>query len=68
MRSEIKDACLKTGKKEEINMSKKNIMEKMIAKAAFNESKRMVNQQCGLYFYQPEIPEKVRELKKKYDN
>lgn len=43
------------------------LTEKLVAKAAYAQSSRLANQQCVYLFYQPEMPEKVKRLKKSHD-
>ena len=46
---------------------KKNIVGELISKAAYKTAQKKVNEICGSIFYQPEIPEVVKRLKRKND-
>ena len=55
---------LKEQKKEEEKYMKKLIIGKAIAKAAYKESEKQINEICNAFFYQPKLPEAVKKLKK----
>lgn len=41
-----------------------NKAEKILSKIAYRTAKQQVNSVCNVWFYQPEIPKKVKELRK----
>ena len=39
-------------------------VEKILSKVAYRSAKQQVNSVCSVWFYQPEIPNKVKELRR----
>lgn len=48
-------------------MKSKNKLKQLVAKVVYTVCEKNVNQQCYGFFYQPQIPAKVKALKKNYD-
>lgn len=44
-------------------MKRKSIVDKVLAKAAYSSAKINVNSNCKWFYYQAEVPKKVKELK-----
>ena len=42
----------------------KKIVDLLVAKAAYEAAAKNVNQLCAYFFYQPMVPEKVKELRR----
>lgn len=43
---------------------KKNIFDKIIAKAAYMAAEKEINSACQYFFYQSKLPDKVKKLRK----
>lgn len=43
---------------------KKNVVGKVIAKAAYKSAEKKANEICAAIFYQPQLPKSVKNLKK----
>lgn len=56
-----KDIMEERGERE-MNEEKK-LLDKVVAKAAYQMAKKNVNSACFFYFYQPKIPDALKKLK-----
>ena len=43
---------------------KKQLLDKMVAKAAYQAAKKNVNSLCFYFYYQPTVPDSLMKLKK----
>ena len=52
-----------TKKGESFMKENKNVVEKLVAKMAYEKAKKDVNSTCILWFYQPKLPDSLKKLK-----
>lgn len=45
-------------------MKKKNIVNKMVKKAAYSAAEKSANRVCAYFFHQPKLPKAVQKLRK----
>lgn len=53
----------KNTRREELGMQKKRAAGDLLAKLAYHEAKKSVNEACYFNFYQPKLPEALKKLK-----
>ena len=45
-------------------LKKKNVVDKIVAEAAYKSAERIASQSCMFFFYQPKLTDAVKKLRK----